>query len=255
MEGMKNNSAILSPAEYKETINLLTKTSKHNHLIFEIIKTDVLPLLENKGSFLDVGSGPGLITKQLIPIFIESTAVEKNPELWELYKELPIQLFKGDWNNFQSDKSYDLVLCSHVLYHLDKEDMKEFIGKLLDYTSKYGVCFIAMMAPRGENHELHSSFNPEYIHSGLIKQILEEYGVSFELRKATNTFDADTFEQMANLCYFLILEDCLTHEQRESLNEQVFKEKIQKAVMKLKQPDGKFKLVQEEDYFIISPKT
>jgi SAM-dependent methyltransferase len=249
-DAAKKSVPVLTFEEYKEAIEILSSTSKHNELIFETIQSDVLSLLHEKNSFLDIGSGPGILTHRLSQLFDEGVAVEPNPALWSLYQDNNVFLYKGSWENYPNDKQFSFVLCSHMLYHLDRETMKSFIKKALNSTKQGGVCLIALMAPRGQNHELHMQFNENYVNSSQIKEILEELNAGFQVRTATNTFEANSTEQMSLLCRFLILEDCLTKEQREQQNQREFDAKIANFVTHF-QNDGKFFLGQEEDYFII----
>ena len=246
-------SPVLSEQEYKEAIEVLSETSQHAQLILDTIDQRVLPKLEKRYFFLDVGAGPGFMATSLAAHFEEADAVEPNPELWPLYNSDSVRLIRSSWSEFSEERSYDFVLCSHVLYHMPKDEMKAFIKKLLFYTKKDGLCLIALMAPRGENHQLHSSFNPNYVHSGQIEEVLNELGVSYEVARAQNRFSAKSFRQMASLCRFLILEDCLTKDQRDHLDEVSFNREISSYVATLKRSDGSYTLDQDEDYFIINP--
>lgn len=245
------NQLNLSEAEYKTAIEVLSKTSQHTPLILETIYHRVLPYLNHPTSMLDVGAGPGIMTQELNRYFEKVDAVEPNRQLESLYQNKSVKLFPVYWSEFNENQEYDFVLCSHTLYHMNKEEMKEFIVKLLKYTKPDGVCLIAMMAPRGQNHELHTLFNPYYINSGQVKEILDELGVTYEIVSASNHFQANSYDQMAALCRFFVLEDCLTKSQHDQIDLNSFEASISQLTHSLQQPDGTFTLGQEEDYFIM----
>jgi hypothetical protein len=78
--------------------------------------------LELSESFLDIGAGLATITERLSHYFSSTSVVEPNKEFIPIYQA---QQFKYHIGNFQDTKiegTYDLILCSHVLYHwtLDK---------------------------------------------------------------------------------------------------------------------------------------
>jgi SAM-dependent methyltransferase len=118
-----------------------------------------------------VGAGPGRMARQLGPYFDQCrVAVEANPELWRHYDraegegkgERGITLFRGAWGDYpEGGEPFDLIVCSHVLYHMSRPVMTRFVEKLLRFLHpEGGVLVIALMAPRGASHRLHAMFNP-----------------------------------------------------------------------------------------------
>ncbi len=59
-------------------------------------------------------------------------------------------------------RKYDLVLCSHMLYHVEVREWPSFIKKLRGLLNPGGLLMINMMAQRGKHHEFCIQFNRNY---------------------------------------------------------------------------------------------
>lgn len=246
---MLNNSFV----EYKDAIQILETTSKHISLVVDIIKKEVLPNLVHRQKFLDVGAGAGKLTKILQKEFIETTAVEVNPELKSCYDNTGIKLYNSDFMQTQFAHKFDLVLCCHVLYHLNHDAMTAFIEKLLSLVNTDGFCFIVLMAPRGQNHQFHEVFNPHYISSQQVIDILNQKHIQYKKIAVSNSFTTDSFSKMKNLLKFFTIEDCLMKPADAlSLKEIQNIETIVEQQTKECDITNSYELKQEEDYFIIS---
>ena len=238
--------------EYKEAIGILENTSKHTSLIEEAIKNKILPKLSHRRRFLDVGAGAGKVTKNLQNQFNEITAIEINPELKDAYAQTKIKLYNCDFMKAELEGKFDLVLCSHVMYHLNKSEMLLFIDKLLSLVSPGGYCLIALMASRGQNHEFHEAFNPDYINSKQIIAILNERQIEYERIEAHNSFTTDNVYSMRSLLKFFAIEDCQTKSTKNLSTEEIKRIEVtveQQAIGCSKEKG--FELQQEEDYFIV----
>lgn len=255
--GMNEESGMfvtLSSKDYKMAIDVLSKSSQHNRLITETIQEHILPQLNNSASLLDVGSGPGIIARNLQSSFSDLTAIEPNSEMQQFYEGSGIHLYQQEFAAFQSDKKYDLVICSHVLYHMPIDTMSDFITKLLFYTKEGGFCFIALMADKGQNHNLHNQFNPSYVNSSMVRQALNDLEVNYSVFTATNQFEAATREDMLALCRFFVFEDCLNRgvlSQLTPAQKDALENEISSICDTLRHSDGIYRLNQEEDYFLI----
>lgn len=238
--------------EYKEAIGILESTSKHIFLVSETVKSKILPKLVQRRRFLDVGAGAGGITKILQNEFEETFAVEINPELKGIYSQSNITLYDCDFMQAKIDGQFDLVLCSHVMYHMNKNEMSLFIDKLLSLVSPGGYCFIALMAPRGQNHRFHNEFNPDYVNSNQIIELLNDRQRSHERIEAQNSFKANDISSMRNLLRFFAVEDCQTKSTKNFNDDEIkqMESKVEQQAEECK-TDKDFVLQQEEDYFII----
>jgi SAM-dependent methyltransferase len=246
-----------TPAVYKEALGILASCSEHIPLIAKAIKTNILPRLANKGSMIDVGAGLGKLTEKLETEFDEITVLDINSEVRdELTKHEKYEVIISDFFDFQTDKKYDFVLCSHVMYHFNKTEMKSFIDKLQSLVKPGGYCFIALIAPRGRNHNFHIQLNPEYVNSSQIINILEEDNIPFERIEATaHRFITNSRYPMECLLKFLAVENCFA-KQSASLGDEVIG-KINRVVdealveAKVSGSDDNYVFAQEDEYVVI----
>ena len=251
------HTSILNPHDYRIAIDVLSRTSQHNALLIDTIRKHVLPQLKEKTRYLDVGSGYAIITKDICQEFAYTTALEPNQELAPIYKD-----FSGTWHccslaDYTSSTLYDFVLCSHVLYHLADDVLQTFIDKLLSFTKPGGLCLLALMAPRGQNHELQYAFNPNYVNSKDIIRILDQRGISYTCIQATNHFKGSSFNDMLALCRLFVLDGTFSPKDWEKMSF-VQKQEIQGKICQLAKQlatctEGEFVRTQEEDYIIIYP--
>lgn len=238
--------------EYKEAVGILENTSKHILLVTDIIKNKILPKLSHRHRLLDVGAGAGYISKILQSEFQETIAVEVNPELKAAYSQTNIKLYSCDFMKIDLEGKFDLVICSHVMYHLNKNEMSAFINKLLSLVNTGGFCFITLMAPRGQSHKFHEEFNPDYINSNLIITILNEQKIAYDRIEVHNSFTTNNFDSMHNLLKFFAIEDCQTKTTKDLSAEEIKQIKVKTEQQALEcKTEETFELHQEEDYFVI----
>src|SRR5579864_1228146 len=111
-------------SEYKEAIGILANTSKHPSLIAKTIKDKIIPKLSHHPrKLLDVGAGAGGITALLHEEFEEAVAIEVNTEFVGAYDNTKVKLYNCDFMNIELEEKFDLVICSHVMYHFTKDEM------------------------------------------------------------------------------------------------------------------------------------
>lgn len=238
--------------EYKIAIGILRDTSKHIALEIDIIKNKILSKLTHRGKLLDVGAGAGDLAKALQNEFDKVVAVEVNTQLKNAYDKTNIELYTCDFMQAELKEKFDLIICSHVMYHLNKSEMSAFIDKLLSLVNPGGYCFITLMAARGQNHRFHAEFNPDYVNSNQIITILNERNIKYERIEASNSFTTNNEKNIVNLLEFFAIEDC----QREKT--QFFNpEKIKQIKLATERQatecltENGYELKQEEDYFIV----
>lgn len=198
-----------------------------------------------------MGSGTGTITREIAAYFDETVAVEMNLVLKDCYVDGKIQLHTNDFMNANIKGMFDLVTCSHVIYHLNEQDMTQFINKLLSFVSPGGYCFIALMADRGQNHNFHKLFNSNYINSKQIKDILTKRKIPFEVHQACNSFTTTVRSEMCNLFKFFAIEDCSDKPIKQMTQDELNKinQNAEECTNDCEHARG-FTCVQEEDYII-----
>lgn len=106
----------------------------------------VVELLRDKpASILDIGFGIGYGLEQLLAAncISEYTGVESDKQSFEYvfnkFKKEKIFLCNYDWVKLPENliRPHDFTLCIEVIEHIDQKNVKEFLAKLAEYTSKY----------------------------------------------------------------------------------------------------------------------
>ena len=243
----------LSSKQYKDAIDVLSKTSKHADLISKTFENFILPKLPERGRFLDIGAGPGILSRKIGKYFEHTVAVEQNPELVPFYQGSSIELHQKNLFSFRDKTKFDFVLCSHVLYHYSSHEIGSAIDVIRSHLSSNGRALIAFMSDHGQSHEVHLEFNPQYVTSAHIKEILRQKKISFQVEQASNSFTAESREQMESVLGLFAFEDCLKPEDIKKMGEKgvsLIFERIRAMIDRFRTPFG-YKLVQEEDYLIL----
>lgn len=244
----------MSPEEYATAFHLLSATARHHVNIGDVVQERIVPFLPEKPSLLDVGAGPGKVAEQLAPHFGSFTLIEPNPQQLRSFALEGAEILHDTFERFESSRRYDLVLCSHVLYHVPLAQWGSFIDRLLEFVRPGGYCMIVLGAARGQNYELHRDFTSSIIDSSSLLATLKDKDLRFEVVARTNGFTASSLDDMVTLCRFFVLEDCYTAEQLAALTEAQSREledKIRKHAERCLSADGTYRLEQDEDLFIL----
>jgi tRNA (cmo5U34)-methyltransferase len=96
---------------------------------------------------IDLGCGTGTISKNLVEHFpnIHITCLDIADNMLKLAQHKladhkPSNFILGDFNDFEFDQSYDVIVSSLALHHLiNKEDKIEFYIKICDALSQGGI--------------------------------------------------------------------------------------------------------------------
>lgn len=135
---------------YIETLKLTLHSTleTNNRILF--FQNTILPIIYTKNSMLDIGPGDGSITNQIAPYFKKITAVDPN------YCTLEnLDILISDPENFikinkdiilteLEDNTYDLAICSHVLYYIDPEQRLNLIQNIYNSLKKNGLLAIVL---------------------------------------------------------------------------------------------------------------
>ncbi len=111
----------------------MTTNGRQNLNVVEVVEERVAPCLPARPSLLDVGAGSGKIARQLAPRFPSMTLIEPNRDQIGSFALEGAEIVHGPFDGFTSEATYDLVLCSHVLYHVPLEAWESFIDRLLSF--------------------------------------------------------------------------------------------------------------------------
>ena len=146
--------------KYTNIEKSLVNNCDYSNQINDLIQKNIISKLNSKKAFLDIGAGPGKITQLLSKKFIKTYIVEPNENYNDFYKENNFITYNLNYMDYNLDKKYDFILCSHVLYYVGDKDWTAFIKKIYDSLEKGGKAVIVLIAPKGIRHQLQSSINP-----------------------------------------------------------------------------------------------
>ncbi|WP_437938227.1 class I SAM-dependent methyltransferase [Sorangium sp. So ce341] len=244
----------LSPQDYATAFRLLSATSRHPENIAEGIRERIVPHLPEGPSLLDVGAGPGAIAARLAPWFAAMTLIEPNEAQLGASAPAGAEIFRDTFERFESPRRYDLVLCSHVLYHVPLAAWGGFIDRLLSFAKPAGFCAIVLGADRGQNYEMHRDFTSTVIDSSVLIKTLRDKQLAFDVVGSHNAYTAETLEEMVTLCRFFVLADCISAEQLAAMTERearALDEKIRAHAARCRTEDGAYRLSQDDDMIIL----
>ncbi|WP_437878887.1 class I SAM-dependent methyltransferase [Sorangium sp. So ce513] len=244
----------MSPQDYATAFRLLSETSRHPDNIAEAIRQRIVPALPDKPSLLDVGAGPGTIAERLAPCFGSMTLIEPNVEQLRSFAPGGAEIVHDVFERFESPRRYDLVLCSHMLYHVPVAEWGGFIDRLLAFVRPAGYCAIVIGADRGQNYEMHRDFTSTVIDSSVLIRTLRDKQLAFDVVGSHNAYTATSLEDMVTLCRFFVLADCISAEQLAAMTEPEAREldaKIRAHAARCRTEDGVYRLGQEDDMIIL----
>ncbi|MBN8232715.1 class I SAM-dependent methyltransferase [Corallococcus macrosporus] len=244
----------MSPQDYATAFRILAASARHPENIHQIVTERLLPKLSAHPNLLDVGAGAGTVAERLAPLFDSLTLLEPNPAQsarfhHEKAKVLPLSL-----DGYDSKDRYDLVVCSHVMYHVPVSEWGGFIDRLLGFVRPGGTCLMVMAAARGPTHAMCREFSDTLYFSEHIVAEVQRKGLPHEVLATMSGFAANTFEEMETLCRFLVLEGCFTAEQLAALSPDDWRRldaRIRAHAERCRQPDGTYRLEQDEDVILI----
>ncbi|MET0403513.1 MAG: class I SAM-dependent methyltransferase [Cystobacter sp.] len=245
----------LSPQDYATAFHLLSRTARHPETLGQWVEAQLLSRLPARPSLLDVGAGPGAIARRLAPHFGALTLLEPNKEQLAAFDLPGARLIHSTLEDFTGPGTYDLVLCSHVLYHAPLDQWGAFVDRLLSLVRPGGFCLIVLGGARGHNYEMHRDFTSTVITSEQLKAVLKQKSLGFEVAVTQNGFSAESFEEMYTLCRFFVFEDCLTPERVAALSEEearALEARIREHTERCRGPDGVYRLTQEDELILLS---
>ena len=108
-----------SDEKYKEVIEFQYSSSRIQRDLVPFIKENLFgPFWKNKrANFLDIGPGSGAQTEELAPLFASTDVIEPNKDQSENLAGFNARYECFELAELDKDK-YDLILCSHVYYHI-----------------------------------------------------------------------------------------------------------------------------------------
>ncbi len=106
------------------------------------------PLTKNKGSFIDIGAGSGLMMKYFMNLGYKVAGIELDSKLVTKMKKDPklkgLRIEQGDITKLKGKKEYDVVVCNDVIEHI--EDDRKAIKNLWSFVKPGGMLVITVPA-------------------------------------------------------------------------------------------------------------
>lgn len=244
-------------AKYSNVEKVLVDNNNYSNQIVDFIQKNIVSKIPEKNTFLDIGAGPGYITSLLSKKFKSTTVIEPNTNYKDFYNKNGFISYNENFQNSKLTNKYDFVLCSHVLYYVDRNEWPSFLQKMYELIQKGGKGVIIVISPNGARHQLHSSINPNYCNSHEIELVLQKMNIPYEIAHSSpkTIFKSSNRVDFRNLLYMFTIDNCFTSKQFDKLSEKnklTIAQKIEHFIDQSKQLDGNFTLVEENDYIIIS---
>lgn len=247
-----------SESEFQRVERVFVNNTGHIDHVVNFICDNVLSQSQSKGSFLDIGAGPATITSRLAKFFKSTTVIDANQAFESIYREQGFITYMGNFQDIQLDTKYDLILCSHVLYHVPHPEWGAFLKKLYGSLRSDGKGLILMVAPKGKWHELRSSINPNYSNSDKVEKALKEQGISYDLIPVQSVFRVENYEDFRALVRLFTIDDCYLPDEYQSLSDnerKLIDQRIEDYIATCKQSDGSYEFMDEDMYISLSAKT
>lgn len=244
----------MSPQDYATAFRILAASARHPEYLGRIVEDRLLSRLPKQPTLLDVGAGSGKVAERLAPHFGALTLLEPNPNQIAGLKLDKATVHVEPLERFHSTEKYDVVLCSHVLYHVPLSDWAGFIDRMLTFVRPGGYCLLVMAAARGETYELCRDFSDRLIFGDHMISTVRQMHLPHEVIPEMSGFVAKTFEEMYTLCRFFVLEGCYTAEQLAALGPdevRALDEKTRVHAERCRHADGVYRMEQDEDLLII----
>lgn len=244
----------MSPQEYATAFRVLAASARHPENIQQVVEERILPRLPKQPTLLDVGAGSGKVAERLAPHFSSLTLLEPNQNQIAGFKHEKAKILLEPLEHYHSPERYELVVCSHVLYHVPLSEWGAFIDRLLSFVRPGGACVIVMAAARGPTYELCRDFSETMLFGEQLPTTMRHKRLPHEVLPTMSGFVARTFEEMYTLCRFFVLEGCFTAEQLAALSEnevRTLDARIRVHAERCRGEDGVYRLEQDEDLILL----
>lgn len=151
----------MTNGEFRDLFGSLVRATDEYAKLVPIMSEKVVPSLSRTEALLDVGAGPGLITGPLSTYFDEVTIIEPDPAYCLKTAEKVLAqgklftAFNGLWDAAPLGKrTFDLVVCSHVLYFVEPARWGPFIDKMLSHLGPDGRLAVILVARDDDSNAL-----------------------------------------------------------------------------------------------------
>jgi 2-polyprenyl-3-methyl-5-hydroxy-6-metoxy-1,4-benzoquinol methylase len=233
-EGVDENTPIsnFSHQYYAETFSNFINNSDQVIKITELLEQYVFSIDRKYVNYIDVGAGTGGISHEIAKYVNNMTLNEPNEEhKYENIKQYKLMnndrdfIFTHATQKYMSygvGKKYEVILCSHVMYHIDRNDWKQMIMKMNSEINREndGICVIIMVSDNGRFHDVLSYFNKDYSNSYYVKKILEDNNVKYDIVKYQTTFRTSDRMRFLSLIKLFVIDNCFSPDEYASFDDE-----------------------------------
>jgi 2-polyprenyl-3-methyl-5-hydroxy-6-metoxy-1,4-benzoquinol methylase len=240
--------------EYQRVEKVFANNQGHIDYLVDFISSNLITKGEPQGSFLDIGPGPATITERLSKFFKTTTVIEPNKVFAPIFDDKGFVSYLANFQDITINLQYDIVLCSHVLYHVPQTEWAPFLEKLHGLIRSGGYGVVTMVAPAGKRHALMLSINPDYSNGEKVAKALKELNIPYELVRVQSTFNVPDYEDFRALVRLFTIDDCYLPETYRALSDSEKKsieQKIDDYIVTCKQSDGSYAFLDEDVYILI----
>ncbi|HVV67508.1 MAG TPA: methyltransferase domain-containing protein [Gammaproteobacteria bacterium] len=194
--------------EYEQAFEVFLKNTNQKRNMHQWLQK-VVEKLPAKQVFIDAGAGDGEVTRWFTPLFQKTIAIEPNPFLREkLHSAIP-EATIIDKTIMEADPqaTADLVLCSHILYYIDKNQWLQNLEKLVSWLSPSGSVIIVLQNPNTDCMNLLEHFiNQRFDLSQVAEQFAKKHGENYEINLCCDgaQIEAPDFSSALTISIFML---------------------------------------------------
>jgi len=203
---------------YKERYSLFfSDEDEYNQTVLDLIQQNILPKIASPKALLDIGAGPGTFSLGLANYFDHIGIVEINPQFCvDVTKKLLlldkiVTACNIEWQTVSFDIKFDLILCFHVLYYVQRSEWQAFIKKSLNSLTTNGrlvIILIDEVSPTGgQLFELFLGSKDEGYYAEDLMACLSEMNQTYEYFKISYSLNIQTTDDLLNMVAFILQGD------------------------------------------------
>ena len=193
----------------------------------DLIAQTITSYLKDKGiesnrnfRFLDIGANDGELTDKVVDILRgfgkmpDVTALEPDKETYRKLKHKPYNLVKSrleDWLAIENSTTFDLVLCSHILYHIPEEKWGEITDGLRRRLNNNGNLMVVLDSDDSSIYRFGNSLKlptqirdfGKLVFAQDYQRRLEEKNIPYDQRTINSLMEIPSYEEMISILAFL----------------------------------------------------
>lgn len=167
---------IMSPKRnrlYKEQFDILSFHTTEYDDMLGFLRTEIFPKLPAMEHFLDIGAGRGNYARPFSQEFKHTTIVEPNEVYfkeilaWASENGSQIEGYNCEWQSVDFRARVDLILMSHMLYYVPKNERMKLIRKAYNQLKQGGYLVIVLNSEGCGIREVYEAFYPEHLYEAM----------------------------------------------------------------------------------------